>query len=113
MPGQTHTRPLRGEIWRVALDPTIGSEIQKTPPCVVISPPEINENLRVMLVAPLISGSRPAPFRVPTTVNGQPGLMLLEQIRAVDADRLVNRIGQLDRLTLSSALTVLRAFFAE
>ncbi len=107
------SRPSRGEIWLVALDPKVGSEIQKTRPCVVVSPPEINENLRVMLVAPLTSGSRPAPFRVPTTVSGQPGLMLLEQIRAVDANRLVKRIGQLDRLTLSSALAVLRALFAD
>jgi mRNA interferase MazF len=66
-----------------------------------------------MLVAPLTSGSRPAPFRIPTTVDGRPGLMLLEQIRAVDANRLVKRIGQLDRLTLSSALAVLRALFAD
>ena len=66
-----------------------------------------------MLVAPLTSGSRPAPFRVPTTVNGQPGLMLLEQIRAVNINRLVKWVGQLDRLTLSSALAVLRALFAD
>jgi mRNA interferase MazF len=113
MPTQPRARPSRGEIWLVALDPTVGSEIQKTRPCVVVSPPEINDNLRVMLVAPLTSGSRAAPFRIPTTVNGQPGLMLLEQIRAVDANRLVKRIGQLDRLTLGSALAVLRALFAD
>jgi mRNA interferase MazF len=113
MSRQPRSRPSRGEIWLVALDPTVGSEIQKTRPCVIVSPPEINDHLRVMLVAPLTSGSRPAPFRVPTTVNGQPGLMLLEQIRAVDANRLVKRIGELDRLTLGSALAVLRALFAD
>jgi mRNA interferase MazF len=55
-------RPARGEVWLINLDPTVGSEIQKTRPCVVISPPEINENLPVLLVAPLTSGSRPAPL---------------------------------------------------
>jgi mRNA interferase MazF len=107
------SRPARGDIWLIALDPTIGSEIQKTRPCVVVSPPEINDHLRVMLVAPLTSGSRPAPFRIATSVNDQPGLMLLEQIRAVDANRLIRKLGEIDRLTLSSALAVLRALFAE
>jgi len=104
---------IRGDIWLIALDPTIGSEIQKTRPCVIISPPEINDHLRVVLVAPLTSGSRPAPFRIATSVNGQPGLMLLEQIRAIDSNRLIKKLGQIDRLTLSSALAVLRALFAE
>jgi mRNA interferase MazF len=106
-------RPARGDVWLVALDPTIGSEIQKTRPCVIVSPPEINDHLRVVLVAPLTSGSRSAPFRVATEVNGQSGLMLLEQIRAVDSDRLVKHQGHLDRLTLNAALAVLRALFSE
>lgn len=105
--------PARGDIWLINLDPTIGSEIQKTRPCVVVSPPEINDHLPTMIVAPLTSGSRPAPFRVATTVSGRSGLMLLEQIRAVDARRLVKKVGQIDRLTLSAALAVLRALFTE
>lgn len=106
-------RPARGEIWLVALDPTVGSEIQKTRPCVIMSPPEINDHLRVFLVAPLTSGSRPAPFRIATQVDGKDGLMLLEQLRSVDGNRLVKKIGQLDRLTLQAALAVLRALFAD
>jgi mRNA interferase MazF len=113
MPKPARSRPARGDIWLVALDPTVGTEIQKTRPCVIVSPPEINDHLRVMLVAPLTSGSRPAPFRIATTVNNQPGLMLLEQIRAVDANRLVKKLGALDPLTLKSALAVLRALFSE
>jgi mRNA interferase MazF len=113
MAKQPRSRPVRGDIWLVALDPTVGSEIQKTRPCVVVSPPEINDHLRVMLVAPLTGGSRPAPFRIATITNNQPGLMLLEQIRAVDVDRLIKKVGQLDRLTLNAALAVLRALFAE
>ena len=100
-------------MWLVNLDPTVGSEIQKTRPCVVVSPPEINDHLPVTLVAPLTSGSRPAPFRLATTFAGKSGLMLLEQVRVVDARRLVRKVGQVDRLTLSAALAVLRSLFAE
>lgn len=107
------TRPARGDVWLINLDPTTGSEIQKTRPCVVVSPSEINDHLPVMLVAPLTSGSRAAPFRVATTFDGKAGLMLLEQVRAVDARRLVRKVGQLDRMTLSAALAVLRSLFAE
>lgn len=107
------SRPARGEVWLVNLDPTVGSEIQKTRPCVVVSPPEINDHLPVTLVAPLTSGSRPAPFRLATTFAGKSGLMLLEQVRVVDARRLVRKVGQVDRLTLSAALAVLRSLFAE
>lgn len=105
-------RPARGDVWLVNLDPTVGSEIQKTRPCVVVSPPEIHDHLPVLLVAPLTSGSRPAPFRVGTTLEGKSGLMLLEQIRAIDARRLVRRLGQIDPDALSRALDVLRALFA-
>ena len=108
-----HSRPARGEVWLINLDPTVGREIQKTRPCVVVSPPEINEHLSVMLVAPLTSGSRPAPFRVATTFGGKAGLMLLDQVRAVDSGRLVKKVGQIDRLTLSAALAVLRSLFTE
>ena len=100
-------------MWLINLDPTVGREIQKTRPCVVVSPPEINEHLSVMLVAQLTSGSRPAPFRAATTFAGKAGLMLLEQVRAVDSGRLVKKVGQIDRLTLSAALAVLRSLFAE
>jgi len=106
-------RPARGDIWLIALDPTVGSEIQKTRPCVVISPPEINNHLRVLLVAPLTSESRPAPFRIATQVENKPGLMLLEQIRAVDAERFIKKVGQLDALLLRSALAILRELFTE
>lgn len=106
-------RLVRGDIWLISLDPTVGSEIQKTRPCVIVSPSEINDYLRVVLVAPLTSGSRPAPFRIATQVNNQPGLMLLEQIRAVDENRFVKKVGALDAFTLKAALSVLRALFAD
>ena len=105
--------PGRGEVWLINLDPTVGREIQKARPCVVVSPPEINDHLSVILVAPLTSGGRPAPFRVETAFVGKSGLMLMEQVRTVDRGRLVRRVGRIDRDTLSAALAVLRALFAE
>ena len=74
----------RGEIWLVALDPTVGTEIQKTRPCLIVSPDEMNSVLRRTVVAPLTSGSHPAPFRVPVTFRDIEGFVLLDQIRAAD-----------------------------
>jgi mRNA interferase MazF len=83
----------RGEVWLVNLDPTVGSEIQKTRPCAVISPPEIHDYLRTALIAPMTTGSHPAPFRIPVRHDGKRGLILLDQMRAVDNARLVKRAG--------------------
>ena len=79
----------RGEIWLVALDPTVGSEIKKSRPCVIVSPPELNPHLRTVIVAPMTSRGFPAPFRVPLTHAGTKGLIVLDQIRAVDQIRLI------------------------
>lgn len=103
----------RGDIWLVALDPTIGSEIQKTRPYVIISPPEIHAHLRTVIVAPMKTGSRPAPFRVPLSFGGKTGLILLDQIRTVDKLRLAKRMGKLQVSTLTATLAALRAVFAE
>jgi mRNA interferase MazF len=103
----------RGDIWLARLDPTVGSEIKKTRPCVVISPPEINDHLRTAIVAPMTTASRPAPFRVPVRHSGQDGLILLDQIRAVDKSRLIKRIGAVAPATLSATLTKLGEVFAE
>lgn len=102
----------RGEVWLVALDPTIGREIQKTRPCVVVSPPEINSHLRTVLVAPMTTGSHPAPFRAQVRFAGKSGLILLEQLRAVDATRLAKRLGAVDEATLAQSLSILQAMFA-
>src|SRR5271156_5559642 len=83
----------RGDVWLAALDPTVGSEIQKTRPCVVISPPEMHDHLRTAIVAPMTTGNRLAPFRIELRHGGKDGLILLDQIRAVDKTRLVKRSG--------------------
>lgn len=103
----------RGEIWLAALDPTIGSEIQKTRPCLIVSPDEMNDHLRTATVTPMTTGSRPAPFRVPVKFKGKDGLILLDQMRTVDKTRLVKRMGRVDATTLSSALKALREMFEE
>jgi len=103
---------MRGDIWMVNLDPTVGSEIQKTRPCVVISPGEMHDHLRTALIAPMTTKSRPAPFRIPVSHNGQKGLILLDQVRAVDKIRLVKRLGALPAGTLAQTLTALQEAFA-
>ena len=102
----------RGEVWLAALDPTVGSEIQKTRPCVVISPPELNDDLRTVIVAPMTTGSHPAPFRVPVIFQRKSGLIVLDQIRALDKTRLIRRLGTLDGKTLGDTLAVLQDLFA-
>jgi mRNA interferase MazF len=83
----------RGEIWLAALDPTIGAEIQKTRPCVVVSPAEMHDFLRIVTVAPMTTGSYPAPYRIPLRFRGKDGLILLDQMRSLDEQRLVRRLG--------------------
>lgn len=101
-----------GEIWLVQLDPTAGSEIQKTRPCVVVSPNEMNEHLRTVIVAPMTTGSRPAGFRVSVGFQGKHGLIVLDQIRTLDRARLVKRLGALRAPTLATTLRTLQAMFA-
>ncbi|MDE2082531.1 MAG: type II toxin-antitoxin system PemK/MazF family toxin [Burkholderiales bacterium] len=101
-----------GEIWLAQLDPPVGSEIQKTRPCVVVSPAEMNAHLRTVIVAPMATGSRPAAFRVPLTFQGKPGLIVLDQIRTLDRVCLVKRLGALRPPTLAATLHVLQAMFA-
>ena len=103
----------RGEIWLVNLDPTVGSEIQKTRPCVVVSPPEMHDYLRTVMVAPMTTGSHPAPFRIAVRHAGKDGLILLDQIRTIDKSRLVKRAGSLTASTLSATLATLREVFEE
>ena len=102
----------RGEVWLAALDPTVGSEIQKTRPCLVLSPDEMNAHLRTAIVAPMTTGSRPAPFRVAVTFKGKAGLILPDQLRTIDKARLVKRMGRVDAATLRATLEVLSEMFA-
>lgn len=101
-----------GEIWLAQLDPTVGSEIRKTRPCVIVSPVEMNEFLRTVVVAPMTTRSKPAGFRIPVTFQGKQGLIVLDQIRTLDRARLVGRLGTLRPSTLTATLQTLQAMFA-
>jgi mRNA interferase MazF len=103
----------RGEIWMVNLDPTVRSEIRKTRPCVVVSPAEMHDHLRTVIVAPMTTKSRPAPFRIGVTHDGRKGLILLDQMRAVDKNRLAKKLGGVSARTLIATLRTLQEVFTE
>ena len=103
----------RGDIWLVNLDPTVGSKIQKTRPCVVISPAELHDHLRTAIVAPMTSQGFAAPFRVPVTHAGTKGLIVLDQMRTVDKIRLAKKLGAVSAKTLSATLAALQEIFEE
>ena len=103
----------RGEIWLVNLDPTVGSEIKKTRPCVVISPSEMHSHLHTVLVAPMTTAGRAAAFRIGVTHDGRKGLILLDQVRAVDKTRLAKKLGAVSAKTLTATLKTLQEVFAE
>jgi mRNA interferase MazF len=103
----------RGEIWLVNLDPTVGSEIKKKRPCVVVSPGEMHDYLRTVIVAPMTTQSRPAPFRISIAHGGKKGLILLDQMRAVDKARLAKKLGAVSAKTLASTLSTLQEVFTE
>ena len=103
---------VRGEIWLAVLDPTSGHELRKTRPCVVVSPDAIHASLPTVIVAPMTTGSRPAPFRIPIQFEGKRGLILLDQIRTLDRTRLIKRLGKAGPKTLDATLEALQEMFA-
>jgi mRNA interferase MazF len=103
----------RADVYLVNLDPTIGSEIKKTRPCVVISPDEMNRHLHTVIVAPLTSQGRLYPTRVRCRFDDQDGLVVLDQIRTVDVTRLVRKLGRIEPATMEAILSTLGRIFAE
>ncbi len=102
----------RFDVFLVNLDPTVGSEIRKSRPCVVVSPDEMNAYVRTVVVAPLTTAGRPYPSRVPTRFDGKDGQVVIDQLRTVDKSRLIRRLGTLDPAESAAVLDVLREFFA-
>jgi mRNA interferase MazF len=102
----------RFDVYLVNLDPTIGSEIHKTRPCLIVSPDEINHNLRTVLIAPMTTKGRSYPTRVSCRFKKKNGQVVLDQIRAVDQIRLIKRLGRLDSQTSADVLDVLQQMFA-
>jgi mRNA interferase MazF len=103
----------RFEVYLVNLDPTIGSEIQKTRPCLVVSPDEMNRHIATIIVAPMTTQGRPYPTRVQCQFQGKDGQIVLDQLRTVDKVRLVKRLGRINATTQQEVLSVLVEMFAE
>jgi mRNA interferase MazF len=103
----------RGEVHLVRLDPTLGREIQKTRPCVIVSPDELNEHLRTVIVAPMTTSGRAYPWRIRCRFQNRFGYVVLDQLRTVDRERLVKRLGTLPAATLAGVLGSLQEMFAE
>jgi mRNA interferase MazF len=103
----------RFEVYLVNLDPTIGSEIQKTRPCLVISPDEMNRHIATVIVAPMTTQGRAYPTRISCQFQGKDGQIVLDQLRTVDKVRLVKRLGRISTTTQQEVLAVLAEMFAE
>jgi mRNA interferase MazF len=104
--------PRRDEVWLVSLDPTQGVEIQKTRPCLVVSPDEMNRHLQTVMIAPMTTVTRPYPTRVPVRFQGKRGQVALDQLRAVDRQRLVRKLGTVSARTAQQVSTTLLEMFA-
>jgi len=103
--------PRLDEVWSVTLDPTQGAEIQKTRPCLVVSPDESNRHLRTVTIAPMTTVERPYPTRVELTFQGKHGQVALDQLRAIDRQRLVRKLGRISPKAATSISTVLVEMF--
>ena len=103
----------RGAVHLVALGPTRGSEIRKTRPCLIVSPNELNSHLQTVIVAPMTTGGHAYPWRVACRFHQRSGYVALDQLRTVDTERLVRRLGKVDAKTILDVLRVLQEMFAE
>ena len=102
----------RFDVYLVALDPAVGSEIQKTRPCLVVSPDEMNRHIATVIVAPMTTKGQPYPSRVPCQFEGKDGQVVLDQLRTVDKSRLVKHLGGIDAETQTGVLNTLAKMFA-
>ncbi len=103
----------RFDVFLVNLDPTIGSEIQKTRPCLIISPDEMNRNIRTVIIAPMTTKGRSYPTRVACIFQGKEGQIVLDQIRTIDKSRLIRILGRLKQETRVEVLNRLAEMFSE
>ena len=109
----TRPRLSRGDVHLVRLDPTLGREIRKTRPCVIVSPDELNQYLHTAIVAPMTTGGQAYPWRVPCRFQQRTGFVALDQLRTVDTERLVKRLGRLAPDTVGEVVHVLQEMFAD
>ena len=103
----------RFDVYLVALDPTIGTEIKKTRPCLVVSPNEMNAHIATVIVAPMTTKGQPYPTRVPCRLQGTSGQIVLDELRTVDRARFIKRLGRVSPGTQKAVLVMLAEMFAE
>jgi mRNA interferase MazF len=103
---------LRFDVVIVPLDPSVGREMKKTRPCVVISPDQMNRRLDTLIVAPMTTRVRPYPYRVPCRFQGQQGQIALDQIKTIDKSRIHRRVGTIAPKVQAAVLDVLQRMFA-
>ncbi len=101
------------EVFLINLDPTIGHEIQKTRPCLVISPDEMNENINTVIIAPMTTRSHEYPTRINVKFQGKNGWIVLDQIRTVDKRRLVKRLGKIDKIVIQKVKDVIKEMLVD
>ncbi|PKP60286.1 MAG: growth inhibitor PemK [Candidatus Altiarchaeales archaeon HGW-Altiarchaeales-1] len=101
------------DIFLISLDPTIGHEIKKVRPCVVISPNEMNEYISTVIIAPMTTKTHSYPIRVPVEFNGKRGEIVLDQIRTVDKRRLIKKIGKVDENTINNIKSVIKEMLVD
>ena len=101
----------RFDVFLVILHPTIGTEIKKKRPCLVVSPDEMNRHIRTVIIAPMTTGGRSYPTRVPCRFKGKRGQIVLDQLRPVDKSRLLKRLGRIDIKTANRVLAILNEMF--
>ena len=104
---------LRGDVYLVRLDPTLGSEIRKTRPGLIVSPDELNQHLRTVIVAPMTTGGQDYPWRVACRFQKRTGFVALDQLRTIDSERLLKRLGRLSSTTMTEVLEILAELFTE
>ena len=102
----------RFDVYLVNLDPTVGSEIQKTRPCLIVSPDEMNRNIRTVIIAPMTSAQKNYPTRVSCSFKKKEGQTVLDQIRTIDKTRLIKKLGMIDSRTQLDVISILQRLFA-
>jgi len=102
----------RFDVYLTNLDPTVGSEIQKTRPCLIVSPDEMNKHIRTVIVAPMTTAGKDYPTRVSCTFKKKKGQIVLDQIRTIDKTRLVKKLGTIDPETQLKVITILQRLFS-
>jgi mRNA interferase MazF len=102
----------RFDVYLINLDPTIGSEIQKTRPCLIISPDEMNRHIRTVIVAPMTTAGKDYPTRIRCKFKRKKGQIVLDQIRTIDKTRLIKKLGKIDPETQIAVISVLQRLFA-